>query len=434
VSVVLAILLALIGCAPALLFLDGQILLGIWSAILATGIVVVAIAMLPGEAAHLATLTRPLVIAALIPALFLILQITPLPIYGRLANPVWQSMAEALGKSVTPTVSIDIGATLLGLCRYLAWIGITLLTCAVTIDRKRAEWALFTLTAVAVVIAVFLIVNDLSDLSWLGEVRDAGARGAAVDTAALGAVLCAACIIRSYERFETRRTSDTRSILWFLRNILVCAGGFIICAMAVAIASPRTGLFSVAGGLAVFAIVFLVRRLGLGLGSAISVALVGGVVIIGVIGSNLPSGRADFALKFGSPSNPSNGITERMLPDSPLLGSGAGSYHDLVPIYRGVNDPADYVDAPTAAAQVVLEDGRPIMWGAILASAAMLVWLLRAALRRGRDSFYPAAGAGAVVILGVTSFTNPGLFETSALILAGAILGLALAQSRSRAV
>jgi len=123
-----------------------------------------------------------------------------------------------------------------------------------------------------------------------------------------------------------------------------------------------------------------------------------------------------------------------MLPDSPLLGSGAGSYRDLVPIYRGVNDPADYVDPPTAAAQVVLEDGRPTLWAAILASAAMLVWLLRAALKRGRDSFYSAAGAGAVVILGVTSFGNTGLLETSALILVGAILGLALAQSRSRAV
>jgi Flp pilus assembly protein TadB len=58
--------------------------------------------------------------------------------------------------------------------------------------------------------------------------------------------------------------------------------------------------------------------------------------------------------------------------------------------------------------------------------------LLRAGMSRGRDSFYAAAGASAVVALLIMAFGNPGLFATSVLIIVATVLGLALAQSRSR--
>ena len=432
--VVLAVLLGLIGCTPVMLFLDGSVLLGFCSAAVSIGIVLSAYMILPGEAAHFGALTRKLLIGALIPVLFFFFQTMPLPIFGRLASPVWQSVADAFGKTVMPTVSIDIGATLLCLCRYLAWIGMGLLTCALTIDRKRAELVLFTLTLAAVVIAVCLVVNDAGDFRWLSEAHNPAARGAAIDAAALGIILCAACIIRSYERFETRRASDSRSILWFLRNIVICAAGIIVCVVAVVLTNSHIELFSIAGGLAVFIGIYLVRRMGLGLGGAVSVALIGSVFVVGVISSNFASGHSDLVLKFGSPSNPSTAMTTRMLDNNPPLGSGAGSYHDLVPIYRGVSDPTEGVEPPTAAAQITLEAGRSALWAAMVATAVLVALLIRAALGRGRDSFYCAAAASSLLALGVASLGNPGLFGMSTLILTGAMLGLALAQSRSRTV
>jgi hypothetical protein len=434
VPVVLAVLLGLIGCTPVVLFLDGSVLLGFCATVISIGLVLSAFMMLPGEAAHLGALSRKFLVAALIPVLFVIFQTVPLPLFGRLASPVWQSVADAFGTAVTPTVSIDIGATVLCLCRYLAWIGLGLLTCAITIDRKRAELVLFALTVAAVVIAAALVINDVADFRSLNEAHDPVARGAALDAAALGVLFCAACIIRSYERFETRRASDSRSIVWFLRNIVICAIGFIICAVAVVITNLRIELFAIAGGLAVFIGIYLVRRIGLGLGGAVSVALIGGVFIVGVISSNFTAGPKDFSLKFGSPSNPSTAMTTRMLDNNPLFGNGGGSYHDLVPIYRSVNDPAEGIEPPTAAAQLSLEAGRSGLWAAMLAVAVLVALLIRAALSRGRDSFYCAAAASSLLALGIGSFGNPGLFGMSTLILTGAMLGLALGQSRSRTV
>jgi chromate transport protein ChrA len=82
----------------------------------------------------------------------------------------------------------------------------------------------------------------------------------------------------------------------------------------------------------------------------------------------------------------------------------------------------------------VVELGRPQLLATVLLSCSFVVMLFRAALRRGRDSFYPAAGSAALVALLITAFGNDGLFESPVLIIAGVIIGLAVGQSRSRTV
>ena len=89
---------------------------------------------------------------------------------------------------------------------------------------------------------------------------------------------------------------------------------------------------------------------------------------------------------------------------------------------------------PTAAGQFSVEWGRPLFWAGVILAIVMIVKLARAALNRGRNSFYPAAGASAVAVLLISAFGNPGLTGATTLILSGAVLGLALAQSRSRAI
>jgi hypothetical protein len=53
-------------------------------------------------------------------------------------------------------------------------------------------------------------------------------------------------------------------------------------------------------------------------------------------------------------------------------------------------------------------------------------------LQRGRDSFYPTAGASCIVLLSLEAFCDAALLEKSATIIACAVIGLALAQSISR--
>jgi hypothetical protein len=55
-------------------------------------------------------------------------------------------------------------------------------------------------------------------------------------------------------------------------------------------------------------------------------------------------------------------------------------------------------------------------------------------LWRGRDSFYPAAGAACLLALLLLGFVNAGLLGTAGAMFAAVALGLACAQSRSRTV
>jgi hypothetical protein len=434
VPTALSCLLFFIAMTPIVLFVDGTLALGFACAILAFGLIVFAQMQRPGELAHLSTLVWPVAFIMILPALLMVLQTLPLPFFSRFANPIWESASTALGRSLTPSLSIDPGTTLLSLCRYLAWLGVGLLAAALTIDRQRAEWVLFAVTAATVLIAAMLLLSDAAGLSLLTEVQHAARRGGALNAAALGVVLSVACADRAYERFETRRSSDPRSGPRLVRNFLLCVMAFIICAGAVALAHSVNSLFAAAIGLVILLGVIMIRRFGFVLGGACSVALIGCVLAVAFFGEGSSQNGLDFSIRFAPKSVSSSAMAQRLLADSTWIGTGAGTYHDLVPIYRDPNESTGNEYPPTAAGQFSVEWGRPLFWAGVTLAIVMIVKLARAGLNRGRDSFYPAAGASALAVLLISAFGNPGLTGATMLILSGAVLGLALAQSRSRAV
>jgi hypothetical protein len=434
VPTALSCLLFFIAMTPVVLFLDGPVTLGFACAVLAIALIVFAQMQRPGELAHLSTLVWPIAFIMILPALLMALQTVPLPFLSHFANPIWESASTALGRSLMPSLSIDPGATLFSLCRYLAWLGVGLLAAAISIDRQRAEWVLFAVTAATVLIANLLILSDAAGSSLFSEVQNAARRGGALDAAALGVVLSVACADRAYERFETRRSTVPRSGPRLARNFLLCLMAFIICTGAVAQAHSVNAMFAAAIGLVILLSVIMIRRFGLGLGGACSVALIGCVLALAFFGESSSQNGLDFSIRFAPKSVSSSAMAQRLLADSTWIGTGAGTYHDLVPIYRDPSELADNVYPPTAAGQFSVEWGRPLFWVGVLTAIVMIVKLFRAALNRGRDSFYPAAGASALAVLLIAAFGNPGLTGATTLILSGAVLGLALAQSRSRAI
>jgi hypothetical protein len=80
------------------------------------------------------------------------------------------------------------------------------------------------------------------------------------------------------------------------------------------------------------------------------------------------------------------------------------------------------------------ECGRLLLAATFLTTFAAAALMLRACLRRGRDSFYPGVGAAAMVTLVILACCNTGVLGSAVEIVAGVTLGLALAQSRSRTV
>jgi hypothetical protein len=75
-----------------------------------------------------------------------------------------------------------------------------------------------------------------------------------------------------------------------------------------------------------------------------------------------------------------------------------------------------------------------MFWAIAIAVLFAILALFQGALRRGRDSFYPAAGAACLITIFTLSFGDAGLFGTTPSILISTVAGLAFAQTRSRSV
>ena len=76
--------------------------------------------------------------------------------------------------------------------------------------------------------------------------------------------------------------------------------------------------------------------------------------------------------------------------------------------------------------------GRPMLIAILIAVVVGIIALLRGALARGRDSFYPAAGAGCLVTLAIEGFSDAALFSTAVAMMGAAAVGLAFIQHKSR--
>jgi hypothetical protein len=424
-------LVALIGMAPIVLTFDGPLTLGVEFALLAVALVSAAKGLKPNEVAELRVPIPGIAIWAAVPPILMAFQALPLPITSQLSNSIWQSASTALGQPLLGSISVDTGSTLVSLCRYFAWLGVLLLTCTIAVDRQRAEKVLFAATAVTAVMALLLIANDALGLVWLDKQNNLVGRSEALDAAVLGIILSSACVIRAYERFETRQADNGRSARRLGANVLISSGTFAACATAIALGDTGNTLFASAAGLATLLGIVFVRRLGLGRWGGLAVALLGCALGLWTVAATMSEGRSDFTVRFAALSS-SNAITERMLTGNRWIGTGAGTYHALVPIFREPNDATDDLEPPTAAAEIAVEWGRPLLWAGAIAAAILVGMLLRAGMKRGRDSFYAAAGASTVAALLILAFGNPGLFGTSVLIVVGNVLGLAVAQSHSR--
>jgi hypothetical protein len=424
----------LIVTTPAILVIDGPIIQGLVIAATAISVALVAVRTRPGEADFLSSVIRPIAVVAVIPALWMVIQVLPLKIFG-LANPVWESAASALGRPLAGSISIDPGVTLLSLAEYLSATGIVFVAAAVAIDRHRAEWIFFALTAATTIIAVMVLVAHINDFTLLKNSASILAGDAASDCAALGVNLAAAAAIGAFERGKRSATDQSGSVVWFGRTFLACLVAVAICSMAVFIGAASQTYFAVICGLIILAITISMHHLGLGPWGFSAIASVALVIAIAAIAFRLGSQTEGLTLAFASHATaPLISVTHHALTETSWTGTGAGTFAAVLPIYRDVNEVGAGLIAPTDAAAIAVEMGRPFLWGILAAAAALVITLLRGALQRGRDSFYPTAGASCIVTATILAFGNAALFSTSVLIVVASIVGVAIAQSKSRSI
>ena len=408
--------------------MDGTVIHGAVAGLAAAGIAVVARAMRPGETQFLISVIRPAAAVAAVPALWIVIQVIPLRVF---AHPIWASAAAALAQPLAGSISIDLGASAMALGLYLSVVAIALLSAAVAVDRQRASWILFSAMAATALIALILLFHDLAGLSFLRGVGATAARAQAVDCTATGAIVAAAVGIRTLERYENRREDSLQaSLFWPFAASLIA---LVICAASLAVSSTVAAMIATAYGLGALIAVAVIRRLGLGLWGIVAIAVSALGLAVLLIASEPGLRTKGIAFAFAAPSPPALTSLQRILEDTAWTGTGGGTFAAIMPIYRDINDPATST-APTAAAALSIELGRPMFWLIVAVIMGAVVILLRASLLRGRDSFYPAAGAGCLLTLLLLAFMNTGILGTATAVIAAAMLGLALAQSKSRTI
>jgi hypothetical protein len=426
------ILIVLLCASPAIVLFDGAIMHGVLAGVAAVGIAIVSRTMRPGETEFLVSIIRRPVVFGAIPALWMLIQVLP---SGPLAHSIWSSAATGLGHPVMGTISIDTGASVMALGEYLTVLAVAIWSAAVAVDRQRAEAILFALMTATALIGLTVAATKLFGLPYLNSKTPVSELTQAIDCVAMGVIIAAIAIIRTLERYETRHASPDRSVPGLLRTFAACAAALAVCIAVLIITAPIGTLVATGYGVAALTSVVLIRRLGLGTWGTLAIA-VPAIAIAGFLVVSEPGLRAkSFTLAFATQAPASlTSMSQRILDDAPLTGTGAGTFAAIAPIYREIDDQTAPSTAPTAAAALAVELGRPMLWLIVAAMVGTIFILLRASLRRGRDSFYPAAGASCLITLLFLCFMNAGALGTAAAMIAAATLGLAFAQSRSRTV
>src|SRR3984957_19517286 len=252
------LLFALISASPIILLFDGLIMQGLIAGFIAVSLAATAAALRPGEAGFLIVILRPLSLIAVVPALWILLQIISL---GILVHPIWNSAQTAIGHPIVGHITIDPALSLIALGQYLSLTAVAYLTAAIAVDRQRAEWILYALTIAVTFVSLIVIAHVLFLRGpWLGESQ----RIAVIECVSLGTIIAATACIRAIERYETLRargqTEPNEG-----KTIIACGVAFLICATAFALDANHEVLFATGYGVLALAYVLIIRRFGLGL-------------------------------------------------------------------------------------------------------------------------------------------------------------------------
>ena len=422
------ILIVLICASPMAIFLDGNLTIGVEAAMMALASGLIARKSSPAETQSLMELSRWVFLLGAIPALWMIIQLLPLGYVG-IANPVWESTQQTLGYAVAGSIGIDTGAGLLGLIQYIAIAAILFVTMAVTLDRSRADGVLFALMIATTVVCFADLLSQLGILSQLDLLLNKSPEVSAVrDVGALGVLLAVTAAIRAFERWQSSRSFSTSKLTLSLAASIASVA---VCGSALAMYWTGNLGFGLALALTVLVGIAFILRLGVGIWGAAAFAALLLTVSVSIISIQYGSRALDLMFSY-SDNDALVAITRRILSDAPWFGSGLGSFETLTNVYQQPSDLLRTTTALTAAAKIAIELGRPMLWTVAIIIVLAIVALLRGALQRGRDSFYPALGACCLITLLIRGFGDASIFAQVVSIVAAATVGLAFAQSRGQ--
>lgn len=420
-SIAFTLLSLLIALFPVLTISDGIATQSLFASLAAIIMTVIGVTARAADVQFVAQVTRRLGFAMAIPAIWMTIQLLPVPFLS-LSHTIWINSNEALDQKAWGHISIDLGKTFETLAFYLANMAVILACIFLARDHHRAGRLYVILGAVTLLTVLALLIDRTFHLFAIASGYPQQGLGAA---SALGLVLSLAIGSLGIERHGAKKTG----------RLFVIAGGAGILISAAGLAGATNINIAVVAvfGATTFLSIQLVRGLELAswtIAFLLATLLAAAAMII-VWRFDSDSAMAPL-LQFATaaPAN-SVAVAQRLLPDSGWFGTGAGSYDALLPIYQDLG--STVTQPPSTATALAVELGMPMTLVVVGLGVWLIVRLYSGALTRGRDWFYSAAAASGAVILIGEAFCDASLLHVGIAATGDVLVGVGLAQSVSRA-
>ena len=427
-SIAFSLLLISIAIVPVLVILNGLVAQSLVAALAVAALAFVGISAREADVNFAAQVTRRLKPAAAVPAIWMVIQILPIP-FSEMSHSIWINANEALSQRSWGHISVDIGTTLEALAFYLANVSLIVVGVFAAKDRRRAELTLLALTAITTLTTIALLISRWGLIAGLAASEVNEILGA---ISSLGIILSLATGVRAVELYESRRAEPTRPAQNTQVALAVCGAGLLVCIAGLAASATLNVALTVAFAAITFGSVQAIRRLGVASWAA-------GIFIATMItaAAMIILWRYDSVrtlspfLQFAAAASPDAiSVARRILSDTGWLGTGAATYAPLLPIYQELG--SSVTKAPSTASAFAIELGWPMAVFTIAVTIGLIAKLYRGALVRGRDSFYPAAAAACAIIVLGQAFCDTSLLHSCVAVVGDAVIGLGLAQSVSR--
>lgn len=422
----MVMLALLVAIAWAFAIADNPQGLGPVAGILAIAVLVAGIFSTSSAVACLARLLKPLFILVLaVPALWMVLQVAPIPLRG-FGNQIWATASASLKEPLAERFSVDVHETVLTLSHYNVVVAAALLTAIVSQDRRRAAQVLHMLVSITAMVSALSIWRAYGNLtvSWTSEHAWTGST-----VAAIGVILSTAMASRAIDQLR-HLGQPPRSPAGPTAILAGAILSLIVSMAAIALCGEFTALIAVLVGVAIVLTVVAIHSWFFGLWGGVGVLASAATLLVASFTFVPIKRNADLTIAL---STQTQAATERMLQDTRPIGTGAGTFGALLPIYRDIGTPA-LRERPTAAAAIAVEMGRTFLCGLLIVTIAGAFTLYKRSLSRNYDYLYPAVGAGTSVSLTMLLFIENGIFDLYASLVVAAVYGLAFAQSLSGAV
>jgi O-antigen ligase len=373
-------------------------------------------------------------------------------------HPIWQMTANALGRPIAGSISVNRDLTSLALLRLITAASVFWMALQLCRDASRASLLLQSVAAIICAYATYGLVA-----AWLTPGRilwfensylQIWPRGVVTSTfvnpdsfsayAGTGFVLFCGLILRF---FRDDVAAAGGSIRFKIASIIEVTGqkGLVLFAgagttlIALLLTASRGGIAATAFGLCVLGALTLRRRKHRFAPSdfiIIFIIVVVGTLLVGAIFLNFGDVVLGKISQVGFGDQGRIGlylITMRSILANPWLGYGYGTFADVFPMFRDQSVPT--YGQWTAAHDTYLEafQGLGLIFGPMLvATVAVLVWrCVKAAATRQMNETPPCVAAAVACLLGAHALVDFTLQLQAIAITFMALLGAGVAQSAS---